>query len=96
MFGLGFGEILIILVIIILIFGAKRLPEIGAGLGKTVKELRQIRNERRADKKKDKEGQKGGLISGLKKEVDEIPGLKEAREIKETAQQVKKITKFIK
>ncbi len=96
MFGLGFGEILIILVIIILIFGAKRLPEIGAGLGKTVRELKKIRGERKADKQKDKEGQKGGLISDLKKEVDEIPGLKEVREIKETAQQVKKITKFIK
>ncbi len=96
MFGLGLGEILIILVIIILIFGAKRLPEIGTGLGKTVRELKKIRGERKADKPKDKEGQKGGLISDLKKEVDEIPGLKEAREIKETAQQVKKITKFIK
>ena len=96
MLGLGFGEILIVLVIIILIFGAKRLPEIGAGLGKTVRELRKIRGERRADKQKDKEGQKSGLISDLKKEADKIPGLKEAREIKETAQQVKNITKFIK
>ena len=96
MLGLGFGEILIILVILFLIFGVKRLPEIGSGLGKTVRELRQIRNERKADKAKGKEKQKGDLVSGLKKEVDEIPGLKEAREIKETAQKLKNITKFIK
>lgn len=100
MLGLGLPEILIILVIFLLLFGAKRLPEIGAGLGKTVKEIRKIRDERKADKEKAKgnkrESSKGNLVSDLKKEVEEIPGLKEAREIKETADQVKKITKFIK
>ena len=38
MFGLGVPEILVIAIIILLIFGAKRLPSIGEGLGKTVKE----------------------------------------------------------
>ena len=96
MFGLGLPEILIILAIFLLLFGAKRLPDIGAGLGKTVKELRKIRDEKRAEKEKEKGDRKGNLISDLKKEVEEIPGLKEAREIKETAKQVKDITKFLK
>jgi len=96
MFGLGLPEILIILVIFLLLFGAKRLPDIGAGLGKTVKELRKIRDEKRAEKESEKGDRKGNLISDLKKEVEEIPGLKEAREIKETAKQVKDITKFLK
>lgn len=103
MFGLGWPEILVILVIIFLLFGAKRIPEIGTGLGKTVREIRKIRDERKADKEKDKvekekekEGQKGNLISDLKKEVEDIPGLKEAREIKETADKVKNIMKIIK
>jgi sec-independent protein translocase protein TatA len=96
MFGLGFPEILVILVIIFLIFGAKRLPEIGAGLGKTVKELRKIRDERRAEKEKEKANQKKDLSSDLKKEVEKIPGVKEAKEIKETIDQVKNITKFLK
>jgi sec-independent protein translocase protein TatA len=94
MFGLGLPEILVILVIILLIFGAKRLPEIGAGLGKTVKELRKIRDERRAEKEKG--NQKKNLISDLKKEAEEIPGVKEAKEIKETVDQVKNITKILK
>lgn len=96
MFGLGFAEILIILVIILLLFGAKRLPEIGEGLGKTIRELRKIKEEKKPTTSKEAGDQKVGLISEIKKEVEEIPGLKEAKEIKETANQVKKITKFLK
>ena len=96
MFGLGVQEILIILLILVVLFGAKRLPEIGRGLGKTVKEIRNIRDERKADKEKKKEDQKGSLVSEIKKDIDEIPGLKEAREIKETADKIKSVTKFLK
>jgi len=97
MFGsFGMPEILVILVIIFLLFGAKRLPEIGAGLGKTLNEIRKIRDERKADKEKKVGAQKGNLVSDLKKEIEEIPGLKEAKEIKETVDQVKNITKILK
>jgi len=94
MFGMGLPEIVIILVIILLLFGAKRLPEIGEGLGKTIKELRKIKGEKKSEK--DKNDQQGGLISDLKNEVEEIPGLKEAKEIKETADKVKGLTRFLK
>ncbi len=40
MFGLGVPELLMILVIIVLIFGATRLPQIGEGLGKGIKNFR--------------------------------------------------------
>ncbi len=40
MFGLGVPELLIILVVIVLIFGATRLPQIGEGLGKGIKNFR--------------------------------------------------------
>ena len=96
MFGLGFPEILVILVIFFLLFGVKKLPEIGEGLGKTMREIRKIQDGRKAEKGKDKEDQKGDLISDLRKEVEEIPGLKEAKEIKETADKVKNITKIFK
>jgi sec-independent protein translocase protein TatA len=96
MFGLGFQEILLILVILFLLFGVKKLPEIGKGLGETMKEIKKIRSERKPGKEKDKEDQKGNLISDIKKGVEEIPGLKEVKEIKETADKVKNITKFFK
>jgi len=100
MFGLGLPEILVILVIFLFLFGAKKLPQIGEGLGKTVRELRKIRNGKKAEKEKGKEeekgNQKGNLISDLKKEVEEIPGLKEVKDIKKTADQVKTITRLLK
>jgi sec-independent protein translocase protein TatA len=35
-FNLGFGEVLVILVIVLLLFGAKRIPEIAGSLGKGI------------------------------------------------------------
>jgi sec-independent protein translocase protein TatA len=96
MFGLGYQEILLILVILFLLFGVRKLPEIGKGLGETVKEIRKIRGEKKLGKEKGREDQKGNLVSDIKKEVEEIPGLKEVREIKETADKVKNITKILK
>ena len=40
MFGLGIGELVIILVIVLVIFGAGRLPEIGDGLGRSIRNFR--------------------------------------------------------
>jgi sec-independent protein translocase protein TatA len=40
MFGLGIGELLVILIIVMIIFGAGRLPEIGEGLGRGIKNFR--------------------------------------------------------
>lgn len=37
MFGLGATELLIILAIVVLLFGARRLPEIGSGLGRAIR-----------------------------------------------------------
>jgi len=37
MFGLGMPELLVILVIVVIIFGASRLPQLGEGLGKAIK-----------------------------------------------------------
>ncbi|HPD53350.1 MAG: twin-arginine translocase TatA/TatE family subunit [Bacteroidota bacterium] len=42
--GLGGGEIFIILVILLLFFGAKRIPELAKGLGKGIKEFKDAKN----------------------------------------------------
>ena len=96
MFGFGLPEILIIIAILVFLFGAKRLPAIGSGLGKTVKEMRKIRQEMRTDKEGQKEDQKVDGGPKLEKEIDEIPGVREAKEIKKTVDSVKKITKLTK
>lgn len=40
MFGLGIGELLVILVIVLVIFGAGKLPDIGEGLGQGIRNFR--------------------------------------------------------
>jgi sec-independent protein translocase protein TatA len=39
-FGLGLQELIIILVIALVIFGGKKLPELGSGLGKAIREFK--------------------------------------------------------
>jgi sec-independent protein translocase protein TatA len=45
MFGLGYQELLIILVIVLILFGANRLPELAKSLGSSVKEFKKGVNE---------------------------------------------------
>jgi len=40
MFGLGYQELMIILVIVLLLFGAQKLPELARGLGKSISEFK--------------------------------------------------------
>ncbi|OGU02876.1 MAG: hypothetical protein A2W29_05865 [Gemmatimonadetes bacterium RBG_16_66_8] len=39
-FNLGMSELLVILVLVLLVFGAKRLPEIGSSMGKGIREFK--------------------------------------------------------
>ncbi|WP_243546520.1 twin-arginine translocase TatA/TatE family subunit [Pseudodesulfovibrio tunisiensis] len=43
--GFGIWELLIILVIVLLIFGANKLPEIGGGIGKAISNFKRATNE---------------------------------------------------
>jgi sec-independent protein translocase protein TatA len=40
-FGIGTGELVILLVVLLLVFGAKRLPEMGRSLGKGMREFKE-------------------------------------------------------
>ncbi len=81
MFGLGTPELIVILAIAVLIFGSKKLPEIGEGLGKAISSFKKGVSD---------------VEDSTKSLVDDIPGVKEAAEIKEKVAQVKNIGKIIK
>ncbi|ADW17068.1 twin-arginine translocation protein, TatA/E family subunit [Desulfobulbus propionicus DSM 2032] len=80
MFGLGTPELIIILLIAFLIFGSKKLPEIGAGLGKAIGSF----------KKGLGEVEEAG--DSLKKN---LPVVKEITDVKETIDKAKGITNVL-
>lgn len=60
--GIGMQEILIILLVVLVLFGAKKLPEIGGGLGRAIRNFKKATSEPdeiditpKAEKKKDEE-----------------------------------------
>ena len=43
--GVGMPELLVVMVIVMIVFGGKKLPEIGSGLGKAIQGFRKATNE---------------------------------------------------
>ncbi len=104
MFGLGPTELIIIAVIILLIFGAKRLPEIGKGLGGAIREFRNIKKEIGSEEASDKDQKNGEVTKGkdnpasleakvAEKILEKVPGVKKAVEVKKKAEKVKELMK---
>lgn len=101
MFGLGTTELILIGVIVFLIFGAKRLPEIGKGLGGAVKEFRKIKKDvslketthNAKDTGKNKEEKDPPALENrlAKKVVEQIPGVRKAMDVKKKVDKIKKV-----
>lgn len=67
MFGLGTSELLLILLVILLLFGAKRLPELARSLGKGIQEFKKAARETQDE---------------LSKEIDDKKRIEEKKEEK--------------
>lgn len=104
MFGLGVPELIIIGIIILLIFGAKRIPEIGKGIGGAIREFRNIGKELQGPKPKKKKSKSKELVEEendtvassieakvAKKVIEQVPGAKKVMEINDKVNKVKEI-----
>jgi len=58
MFGLGTQELLVILVIVLVMFGGSKLPEIARSLGKSMNEFKKGINDGASETEKDKDEQR--------------------------------------
>src|SRR5947209_12203981 len=69
MFGLHMPELIIILVVALLIFGPKRLPEMGSAIGKSIKEFRKGVNELTAPKEEEPQSPTVASYEALEREL---------------------------
>jgi sec-independent protein translocase protein TatA len=72
--NVGFGELLVLLLFALLVFGPKKLPEIGKTLGKSLREFRQTAAQVRAELDMEEEPPRVPMPSVAKKQAAEAAG----------------------
>lgn len=103
MFGLGHTELLVIGLIVFLIFGAKRLPEIGKGIGGAIREFKSIKKEapskevpdggyegKKVEDKKESFDLESKVVNSV---VNQMPGVKKVMSVKDKAEKISQIIK---
>jgi sec-independent protein translocase protein TatA len=93
MFGLGTPELVVIGVIVFLIFGARRLPDIGKGLGGAIREFRQVKKDLSEDDTEKKKASPSLEEKVKDKALDQVPGIKQAADLKKKVEKVQEILK---
>ncbi len=86
MMGIGFPELMIILVIIMIIFGAGKLPEIGNAFGKSIKNFKQSMKEAEEEGKEVAETATGDEPAAQVEEGKELSDEEKERLAREKAQ----------
>lgn len=83
--GISGGELIVVLLLVIMLFGANKIPEIAKGLGKGIREVRNATNEIKDEIYKSSDGDS---LQKFKEKVEE-----ETKEIKELTGSIKRSLK---
>lgn len=78
MMGIGFPELMIILVIIMIIFGAGKLPEIGSAFGRSIKNFKSSMKEAEEEDEKPLDENQPAAVEGVTQEAIDDPNLTDA------------------
>ena len=109
MFGLGMPELLVILVIALLVFGAGRIPEVGSGLGKAIREFKHGVHEAERSEEEDTATEVSGKKPAKTKpqalseretppeegDIEQFPGVQEVRDLQAKVSTVKKWSRLL-
>ena len=93
---IGAPEIFVIMLIVVMVFGADKIPEIARGLGKGMRQIKDATNDikKEINDSAEKQGIDTNIVKDIKKEISEVKGSSE--EFKRVQKEIDDITGPIK